>query len=130
MRMITLALAAVALAACATPPAPATASAADRAAEAEAIANLPDFKPETVAACNAVPLRVSLAASGALTVNDQAADIDGLKAAAGRKNEACRNAPAMVIFSAPPNTPASVRESTLNTLAGIIVNIAVVETAS
>lgn len=91
-------------------------------------ASLPDFKPETAAACNAVALRVGLAANGALTVNGQPADSEGLKAAAERKNAACLNAPAMVFFNAPPNVPAATREATLNTLGQIIVNIGVIET--
>ncbi len=90
------------------------------------VANLPDFRPETAAACNAVPMRVELSTGGALTVNGAASDQAGLRAAAERKNAACLNAPAMVFFSAPPNAPA--REATLTTLSQIIVNIGVIET--
>ena len=127
MRILLLAPA-LFLIACETAPASAPAPVAEAApspTDAE-IANLPDYRPETAAACNAVQLRVGLSAAGALTVNGETASQDQLRAAAQRKNAACQNAPAMVFFNAPANAPA--REATLTTLGQIIVNIGVIET--
>ncbi len=110
-----------------TDPAPDPAMAAAELAEAKA---LPDFRPETVQACNAVRLDVGLSASGALSVNGAASDMDGLRAAARRKNAACANAPAMVFLRAEAGTPDATREATLAALSGIIVNLGVVEVAN
>jgi len=107
-----------------TEPAPDPAIAAADLAEAKA---LPDFRPETVSVCNAVQLNVGLSASGALSVNGAASDMEGLRAAAQRKNAACANAPAMVFFSAAAGAPAATRQATLTMLSGIIVNLGVVE---
>lgn len=114
------------LAACQTVPAPEPEPAPSP--SAPEIADLPDYKPETAAACNAVPMRVSLSASGELTVNGEETDVEGMKISARRKNEACLNAPAMVFFNAPANAPAATREATLNALAEVITNIGVIET--
>jgi hypothetical protein len=128
MRSVIFAFAAV-LAACSSGPVAEVAPGADGLAAVETpVANLPDFKPETAAACNAVSLRVGLSAGGALTVNGAASDQAGLRAAAERKNAACLNAPAMVFFDAPGNAPA--REATLTLLSQIIVNIGVIEIAN
>lgn len=128
MRSVIIAFAA-GLAACSTMPAAEVAPESEGLAPVETpVANLPDFKPETAAACNAVPMRVALSAGGALTVNGVASDQAGLRSAAERKNAACQNAPAMVFFDAPANAPA--REATLTALSQIIVNIGVIETAN
>jgi len=100
------------------------------AAELAAAKALPDFRPETVPACNAVRLNVGLSVSGALSVNGAASDMEGLRAAAQRKNAACANAPAMVFFSAAAGAPAAAREAALTTLSEIIVNLGVVEVAN
>jgi hypothetical protein len=114
------------LAACSTGPAAEVApeSAGIAPMDDTPVANLPDFRPETAAGCNAVQLRVGLSAAGALTVNGAPSDQAGLRAAAERKNAACLNAPAMVFFSAPANAPT--REATLTLLSQIIVNIGVI----
>ncbi len=129
MRILLLASALVLLA-CETAPANAPAAVDEPALSPSSpeIANLPEFRPETAAACNAVQLRVGLSASGALTVNGEPGTQESLRAAAQRKNDACRNAPAMVFFSAPASAPA--REATLTTLGQLIVNIGVIETTN
>lgn len=130
MRIAGLALAVV-LCACETAgetsPAPDPTLAAAELAEAKA---LPDFKPETVSACNAVPLNVDLATDGALSVNGEETDLDGLGISARRKNDACRNAPAMVVFTVAPGAPAAKRQTVLNTLSSLVVNLGVVEVGS
>src|SRR5262245_41980034 len=132
MRIAILAVAAL-LCACETAPEGSTAQAPDPAVAAAELAEaktLPDFRPESATSCNAVRLAVSLAASGAVSVNGAATDMDGLKAAAQRKNAACLNAPAMVMFNTQAGAPAATRQAALNTLSGIIVNLGVVETTN
>jgi hypothetical protein len=132
MRMASLVFALL-LCACETAPPGSTAPAPDPAlaeaelAEAKA---LPDFRPESATACNAVRLDVSVSATGALSINGAATDMDGLKAAAQRKNAACLNAPAMVLFNTQAGAPAAARQAALDTLSGIIVNLGVVETTN
>jgi hypothetical protein len=127
MRILVL-VPAIFLLACETAPVALPATDPPVSPTAAEITNLPDFRPETAAACNAVPLSVGLSASGALTVNGESSTQEGLRAAAERKNAACRNAPAMVFFNAPSSVPAATREATLTTLGEIIVNIGVIET--
>lgn len=132
MRIAILVVAAL-LCGCETAPEGSTAPALDPAAAEAELAEaraLPDFRPESATACNAVRLDVSLAASGALSINGAATDMDGLRAAAQRKNAACLNAPAMVLFNTQAGAPAATRQAALNTLSGIIVNLGVVETTN
>lgn len=125
MRIAVLAVAAfVGLAACASDPAPAPV--------AQAVAQipepvLPDYKPETAAGCNAVRLSVDLAADGSIRINGAASDMDGLKAAAVKKNAACANAPAMVGYAVAKNVPAKQRDAVRDLLSTGIANIALVE---
>ncbi len=56
---------------------------------------------ETVASvgmCNAVRLDVRLKGNGDLVVNDETTNLRGLQAAAMRKDDACRDAPALVSY--------------------------------
>lgn len=132
MRIAVLVLAAtlgVTLGACATGaagmPAPA-AQTTDQIPEAV----LPDYKPETAAACNAVRLSVELAKDGSIKVNGAAADMDKLKAAAAAKNAACGNAPAMVGYAVAAGVPAKQRDAVRDVLSTGIVNLALVEVAT
>jgi hypothetical protein len=121
MRVYLLAAAALLVSACETAPAPPPAqlTPADR--------NLPDYRPETVAACNSVGLSVTYAQSGSITVNGAASDMDGLMAAAARKNAACPNAPAVVNLTVAPGVPPKDAEALREKLAGAIVNLALSE---
>ena len=101
------------------PPAPAQLTPAER--------NLPDYRPETAAACNSVGLSVTYAQGGAITVNGAASNMDGLMAAAARKNAACPNAPAVVNLSIAPGVPEKDAENLRERLAGAIVNMALSE---
>lgn len=112
------------LAACETAPAQVDPP-VDRIAEAP----LPDYKPETAAACNAVRLSVDLAVDGSIKVNGAASTMDDLKAAAAAKNAACANAPAMVGFTVATGVPATRRDAVREVLASGIVNLALIEVA-
>jgi hypothetical protein len=121
MRVYLLAAAALVVSACETAPAPTPAQLT------EADRNLPDYRPETVAACNSVGLTVTYAQSGSITVNGAASDMDGLMAAAARKNTACPNAPAVVNLTFAPGVPPKDAEALREKLAGAIVNLALSE---
>lgn len=88
---------------------------------------LPDYKPETAATCNAVRLSVDLARDGSIKINGAASDVDGLKAAAAKKNAACTNAPAMVGYAVATGVPATRRDAVRDVLSTSIVNLALVE---
>lgn len=88
---------------------------------------LPDYRPETAAACNSVGLSITYAQGGALTVNGAASNMDGLMAAAARKNAACPNAPAVVNLSVAPGVPEKDAESLREKLAAAIVNFSLSE---
>jgi len=88
---------------------------------------LPDYRPETAAACNAVGLSITYAQGGAITVNGAASNMDGLMAAAARKNAACPNAPAVVNLSIAPGVPEKDAEALRERLASAIVNFALSE---
>ena len=83
MRVL-FAVLAVAVSACSTTPAAAPIAVPAPAAlkPSAEVANLPDFRPETAAACNAIRLSVAVSADGALGVNGAPVDLAGLKAAA------------------------------------------------
>lgn len=120
MRAFILAAGAMFLCACETaPPAPA--------APVDVARDLPDYRPETAAACNAVGLSISYGPGAALTVNGAASNMDGLMAAAARKNTACANAPAVVNLSVAPGVPPKDAEALREKLAGAIVNLALSE---
>lgn len=105
--------------ACGTAPAPSAPLTVGR--------DLPDYRPETAAACNAERLSVGLGLNGAVTVNGVASTQDGLAAAAARKNAACANAPAMVTLSIASGVPPREADAIRQTLAGAIVNLTLVE---
>lgn len=105
--------------ACETAPAPAAPVVAER--------DLPDYRPETAAACNAVGLSISYGPGAAITVNGAASSMDGLLSAAERKNTACSNAPAVVNLSIAPGVPPKDAEALREILAGAIVNLALSE---
>ena len=88
---------------------------------------LPDYRPETAAACNSVGLSVTYAQGGAITVNGAASNMDGLMAAAARKNAACPNAPAVVNLVVAPGVPEKDAEALREKLAAAIVNFALSE---
>ena len=88
---------------------------------------LPDYRPETAAACNSVGLSVAYAQGGGLTVNGAASSMDGLMAAAARKNAACPNAPAVVNLAVAPGVPAKDAEALREKLAAAIVNLSLSE---
>lgn len=88
---------------------------------------LPDYRPETAAACNSVGLSITYAQGGAITVNGAPSNMEGLMAAAARKNAACPNAPAVVNLSIAPGVPAKDAEALRERLAGAIVNFALSE---
>ena len=88
---------------------------------------LPDYRPETAAACNAVGLSISYGPGAAITVNGASSHMDGLMAAAARKNTACSNAPAVVNLTVAPGVPPKDAEALRERLAGAIVNLALSE---
>ena len=120
MRVIILAAGALLLGACETPP-PAAPAPVDVARD------LPDYRPETAAACNAVGLSISYGPGAALTVNGAASNMDSLMAAAARKNTACANAPAVVNLTVAPGVPSKDAEALREKLALAITNLALSE---
>ena len=128
MRII-LAVMAVAVSACSTSPAavPISASAQAEALPSVEVANLPDFRPETAAACNSVRLSVAVATDGSLRVNGAPVDLAGLKAAAGKKNDACQYVAAAVNLSVAPGVPDKHAEEVRDALAGSVKNLALIE---
>lgn len=121
MRAFFVAVCALAASACETAPAPAPVSeiVADRA--------LPDYRPETAAVCNAVGLSITYGPGSAVTVNGAASDMDGLMAAAARKNAACPNAPAVVNLAVAPGVPEKDAEALREKLAMAITNFSLSE---
>ncbi|OYX48248.1 MAG: hypothetical protein B7Y90_11425 [Alphaproteobacteria bacterium 32-64-14] len=115
---VLMAAGALMLAACDTTPPPA-AIVAER--------PMPDYRPETAAACNSVGLSITYAQGGALTVNGAASNMDGLMAAATRKNAACPNAPAVVNLAVAPGVPEKDAEALREKLAATIVNFSLSE---
>jgi hypothetical protein len=91
---------------------------------------LPDYRPETGAACNAVKLSVAMARDGSLTVNGAPSDMAALQAAAAEKDTACRNAPAMVGLSIATGVKDKDAEALRDVLAKAITNLALVESAN
>lgn len=89
---------------------------------------LPDFKPETAAACNAERLSIEVRPGGAVVVNGASSSLEGMKAAAARKNAACLNAPAVVLLAFASGVPEREADAIRETLAKAIVNITLVET--
>jgi len=87
------------------------------------VANLPDFRPETAAACNSVRLSVAVAADGSLVVNGGSVDLAGLKAAAAKKNDACQYVAAAVNLSVARGVPDKRAEEIRDALAGGIEKI-------
>ncbi len=128
MRII-FAVMAVAVSACSTSPegAPAAPPAPAAVKPSVEVANLPDFRPETAAACNAVRLSVAVAADGSLGVNGAPVDLAGLKAAAAKKNAACQYVAAPVNLAVAPGVPDKRAEEIRDALAGVIKNLALIE---
>lgn len=128
MRVL-FAVLAVAVSACSTTPAAAPIAAPAPAAlkPSAEVANLPDFRPETAAACNSVRLSVAVAADGSLTVNGGSVDLAGLKAAAAKKNDACQYVAAAVNLSVARGVPDKRAEEIRDALAGSIKNLALIE---
>lgn len=108
------------------PAAPALAPGVATSPSAE-VANLPDFRPETAAACNAVRLSVAVAADGSLGVNGAPVDLAGLKAAAAKKNDACQYVAAAVNLAVAPGVPEKRAEEIRDALAGSIKNLTLIE---
>lgn len=120
MRAVLSLSAVLVFAACeSAPPAPAAETVVER--------ELPDYRPETAAACNSVGLSVTYAQGGSVTVNGAASNMDGLMAAAARKNAVCGHAPAVVNLSIAPGVPDREAEDLRERLAGAITNLALSE---
>lgn len=128
MRVL-FAVLAVAVSACSTTPAAAPIAVPAPAAlkPSAEVANLPDFRPETAAACNSVRLSVAVAADGSLVVNGGSVDLAGLKAAAAKKNDACQYVAAAVNLSVARGVPDKRAEEIRDALAGSIKNLALIE---
>lgn len=126
---ILFAVMAVAVSACSTSPAAAPASTPAPAAVKPSVelANLPDFRPETAAACNSVRLSVAVATDGSLNVNGAPVDLAGLKAAAAKKNDACPYVAAAVNLAVTPGVPEKRAEEIRDALAGSIKNLTLIE---
>jgi hypothetical protein len=128
---IVLAVMAIAVSACTTGPAPVSTSATSAAPVAvkptEELASLPDFRPETAAACNAVRLSVAVAADGSLGVNGATVDLAGLRAAAAKKNDVCQYVAAAVNLAVAPGVPAKRAEEIREALASSIKNLTLIE---
>lgn len=108
-------------------PAPAPAPAPAAVSPSVDVASLPDFRPETAAACNSVRMSVAVAADGSLSVNDAAVDMAGLKAAAAKKNAACQHVAAAVNLAIAPGVPDKRADEIRDALAGAIKNLALIE---
>jgi hypothetical protein len=128
MRVL-FAVLAVAVSACSTTPAAAPIAAPAPAAlkPSAEVANLPDFRRVTGAACNSVRLSVAVAADGSLAVNGGSVDLAGLKAAAAKKNDACQYVAAAVNLSVARGVPDKRAEEIRDALAGSIKNLALIE---
>jgi hypothetical protein len=126
---ILFAVSAVLISACSTAPAAAPIATPAPAAlkPSEELANLPDFRPETAAACNSVRLSVAVAADGSLGVNGAPVDLAGLKGAAAKKNDACQYVAAAVNLSVAPGVSDKRAEEIRDALAGSIKNLALIE---
>lgn len=113
----------------ASPPAsaPKPAPASDAVSQSADVASLPDFRPETAAACNSVRMSVAVAADGSLNVNDAAVDMAGLKAAAAKKNAACQYVAAAVNLAIAPGVTGKRADEIRDALAGSIKNLALIE---
>lgn len=88
---------------------------------------LPPLKPETIQSCNAVNLAVGLAADGTISVNGEPSTMEGLKAVAVKKDAACQNAAAMVVYAYDTASPAETRDAIKLLLKQTIVNLALTE---
>lgn len=129
--VITVAVSVSAMSACSTAPGapagpgvPASSAASKPSAE---VANLPDFRPETAAACNSVRLSVAVAADGSLGVNGSPVDMAGLKAAAAKKNDACQYVAAAVNLAVAPGVPGKRADEIRDALASSIKNLTLIE---
>lgn len=128
MRIIFAAMA-VAVSACSTAPdgAPADPPAPPAVKPSVEMANVPDFRPETAAACNAVRLSVAVAADGSLGVNGATVDLAGLKAAAAKKNDVCQHVAAAVNLAVAPGVPSKRADEVRDVLATAIKNLTLIE---
>jgi hypothetical protein len=87
----------------------------------------PQLKPDTIAGCNAVNLKVDLGPDGTIRVNGETASMEGVKEAALKKDAACQNAAAMVIYSYDAASPAEKRDAIKLLLKETIVNLSLTE---
>lgn len=126
---ILFAVLAVAVSACSTAPAGDTVSPPTPAAvkPSEEVKNLPDFRPETAAACNSVRLSVAVAADGSLSANGAPVDLAGLKAAAAKKDAACQYVAAAVNLAVAPGVPDKRADEIRDVLATSIKNLTLIE---
>ncbi len=108
-------------------PAPAYAPAPATGSPSAEVANLPDFRPETAAACNAIRMSVEVAADGSLALNGAPTDLAGLKTAAVKKNSACQHVAAPVNLAIAPGVPDKRADEIRDALAGAIKNLALIE---
>jgi hypothetical protein len=124
---ILIAVSAVAISACSTAPTATPVATPAALKPSEEVANLPNFRPETAAACNSVRLSVAVAADGSLGVNGAPVDLAGLKGAAAKKNDACQYVAAAVNLSVAPGVSDKRAEEIRDALAGSIKNLALIE---
>ena len=124
---ILFAVSAVAISACSTAPTATPVATPAALKPSEEVANLPNFRPETAAACNSVRLSVAVAADGSLGVNGAPVDLAGLKGAAAKKNDACQYVAAAVNLSIAPGVSDKRAEEIRDALAGSIKNLALIE---
>ncbi len=87
----------------------------------------PQLKPDRIAGCNAVNLNVDLGPDGAIRVNGEPTSMEGVKEAAVKKDAACQNAAAMVIYSYDAASPAEMRDAIKLLLKETIVNLSLTE---
>ncbi|MFT3723490.1 MAG: hypothetical protein QM773_07865 [Hyphomonadaceae bacterium] len=87
----------------------------------------PQLKPETIGGCNAVNLKINLAADGTIRVNGDPSSMEGVKVAALKKDAACQNAAAMVVYSYDTESPAEPRDAIKLLLEQTIVNLSLIE---
>lgn len=85
------------------------------------------LKPETLAGCNAVKLDIDLGSDGAIKLNGDVSGMEGVKAAAVKKDAACQNAPAMVTYSYDAIAPAATRDAIKLMLKQTIVHLTLTE---
>ena len=90
--------------------------------------NIADLDAVTsVGMCNAVRLEVRLEGDGDIFVNNEKTNLQGLQAAAMRKDDACRHSPAAVSYQFAGAAPNTAKNEVRYWLTHIVQNISLTE---